>query len=349
MRAALREYVLPQIGAYPGAPTCAGVFTAKLASLEKIHRDLLFSGRVEACDGTRAMYDTLPLTIYQIGVSLVSYRGSQGSLGYRLYRRDLRVVNSDPVAEMKELLQRRAQRSGLNQPSRQDTLSELAGRGIMAYAERAMLLDRSSAPWRMGHGNPAPYELVTGSGSLDLMIEATRLIRRLVEEHQRFIFVASEPNDRLLRTIGHALDPLEFAIVGTLREVVERIVDKGHYRGKTTADTTWDGELLDGRGWIERFRDKVAPKIVVGVYRASAMATPQTFYAHEDYADMAAHIALADSVLQEHRGFPLLIDLADSICLRNFGGDALVGPTSAAYAAADAPFRFLSERASRRM
>lgn len=349
MRTTLREHVLPQIGAYPGAPKCAGVFTASTSSLERIHRDLLFPGRVEACDGTRATYDTLPLTIYQIGVSLVSYRGSQGSLGYRLYRRDLRVANNDPVAEMTDLLKRRAQRGGLNQPSRQDTLSELAGRGIMAYAERAMLLDRSSAPWRMGHGNPAPYELVTGSGSLDLMIEATRLIRRLVEEHQRFIFVASEPSDRLLRTIGQALDPLEFAIVGTLREVVKPIVDKGHYRGKVPANAIWDGQHLDGRRWIERFRDTIAPKIVVGVYRASAMATPQTFYAHEDHAEMAAHIALADSVLQEHRGFPLLIDLADSICLRNFGGDALVGPTSAAYAAADAPFRFLSERASRRM
>ena len=41
------------------------------------------------------------------------------------------------------------------------------------------------------------------------------------------------------------------------------------------------------------------------------LAPPQLFYAHEDHADIAALVALADSVLQEQRGFPLLIDLAD--------------------------------------
>jgi hypothetical protein len=72
----------------------------------------------------------------------------------------------------------------------------------MAYAERAILLNRSTATWRMGHGNPAPYELITGSGNLDLMIESTKVIRELVERHQKFVFVASEPSDRVLLTIG---------------------------------------------------------------------------------------------------------------------------------------------------
>ncbi|MCC7106760.1 MAG: hypothetical protein IT307_16630, partial [Chloroflexi bacterium] len=66
------------------------------------------------------------------------------------------------------------------------------------------------------------------------------------------------------------------------------------------------------------------------------------------HTHLAAHIALADSVLQEHRGFPLLIDLADRICAATFGPDSLVEPLLAAYARAGAPFRFLSERASRR-
>jgi hypothetical protein len=54
-------------------------------------------------------------------------------------------------------------------------------------------------------------------------------------------------------------------------------------------------------------------------------------------------------VLQNHRGFPVLIDLADRICATTFGPDSLAGPLQAAYAAAGAPFRYLSERASRRL
>ena len=40
---------------------------------------------------------------------------------------------------------RRDQRGGLNQPSRRDALSDLARRGIMAYAERAIWSDHNLA------------------------------------------------------------------------------------------------------------------------------------------------------------------------------------------------------------
>lgn len=40
---------------------------------------LLFNGAVEACDGTSVEHGTLPVTITQIGVCLVSYQGDQGS------------------------------------------------------------------------------------------------------------------------------------------------------------------------------------------------------------------------------------------------------------------------------
>ena len=62
---------------------------------------------------------------------------------------------------------------------------------------------------------------------------------------------------------------------------------------------------------------------------------------------MAVHIALADSVLQEHRGFPLLIDLADAVCRGVFGRESIEGPVATAYAEAGAPWRYLSERETR--
>ena len=348
MHRVIREEIFPRLDAYPGAPKGAGVYEADIADLKRIHRGLLFNGGVEACDGTQQTHDTLPLTIHQIGVSLVSYQGSQGTWGHRLFRRDLRVSGKNPVDEMAQLLERREHRGGLNQPDRRDTLSELARRGIMAHAERAILLQRSDATWRMGHGNPAPYELITGSGSLDLMIESTKIIRELVESHQKFVFVASEPRDRALLTIGQALRPLEYAVVGTLKEMIDKTVERGHYRMHTTVDSRWDGVRLGPEEWIRKFRDVVAPQIVVGIYRATRLAPAQVFYAHVDHADIAGHIALADSVLQEHRGFPMLIDLADNVCRGVFGGDALTGPVATAYADAGAPWRYSSERTTRR-
>ena len=87
--------------------------------------------------------------------------------------------------------------------------------------------------------------------------------------------------------------------------------------------------------------------MVVGVYRATRVAPAQVFYAHADHAHEAAHVALADSMLQEHRGFPVLLDLADHVCSSVFGGDTLGGLVAAAYADAGAPWRYLSERATR--
>ena len=51
----------------------------------------------------------------------------------------------------------------------------------MYYAERAVLLRHSKAVWRMGHGNPITYELLTGAGILELMVAATRMLRELIE------------------------------------------------------------------------------------------------------------------------------------------------------------------------
>ena len=223
----------------------------------------------------------------------------------------------------------------------------MARRAIMAYAERAILLEKSNATWRMGHGNPAPWELLTGAGSMDLMILAIKMLRRLIEGHKKFVFVSSEPADRVLLTIGQALKPLQYAIVDTLDEGMEKMVEGGHFRMHVTVDDEWDGESLKPIEWIRRFRGRVASQVVRGIYRATRAAPAQVFYAHKDHAHEAAHIVLADSVLQEHRGFPLLIDLADHVCSAVIGGTAMGGLLASAYADADAPWRYLSERNTR--
>jgi hypothetical protein len=340
----IRREIHPLIAEASHAPPGAGRHAVEPREIAEVQRGLLFNGAVECCDGTNQVHDTLALTIHQIGVSLVSYRGDRGCWQQRLFRRDLRLKAEDPVEAVLDLLERRGQRGGLHATQR-DVLSELAQRGLMSYAERAVLALKAQAPWRMGHGSPAPLELI-GAKFTDLVIESIKVIRQIIE-HGRFVFIASEPSDRALLTIGQGLRPLEYVIISTMRERIADYLESWSAGQRPTVDATWDGATLKPEEWVVRFRDVVAPKVVYGLYRATLLAPPQLFYAHVDHAHVAARIALADSVLLEQRGFPLLIDLADRVCQSIYGGGSLQELAASAYAAAGAPFRYGSERATR--
>ena len=334
IRKAVRDVVFPTITSRRNAPNDAGVFQATTAQLKSTQAQVLFNGATEGCDGTAAVHDTLPLTIAQIGVCLVSYLGEHGSWVQRLFRRDLRVRGLDPVEEAVAVLERRAARSGLGQPSTRDKLTELGRRGIMTYAERAVLLRKSKAPWRMGHGNPAPYELLTGSGSMDLLKAGLDVVEELVLSHRRFVFIPSAPGERMLLTIGNALRPLEYAVVDDSKQRMERIIEQGHLRGAH-------------RKRAENFCAATASNILVGVYRTSSDVPPQLFYAHKDFVHEAALIAMADSVIQSHRGFPMLIDLAHSVCQSTFGANAFSSTVQSVYARRGKALPFLGERETR--
>jgi hypothetical protein len=331
----IRNEVFSKIKTSPGAPPNAGVYQAKREDLEKIHTGLLFNGGVEACDGTSVVHDTLPLTITQIGVSLVSYNGNQGAWAHRLFRRDLRSKITDPVEEVMTVLERREKREGQGLDG--EKLSDLARRGIMTYAERAILKYKSQALWRMGHGNLVAYELITGlwASKKERIQVCLDLINWFVD-YKRFVFVPSAPRKRHWLMIGNALKPMEYAIVQTLQPDIENMLDTGGYRNESGV-----------RPLMQSFAHDVAPKIVVGLYRVWEAAPPYLFYAHVDNAEMAAHIAMADSLLQEHRGFPMLIDLADTVCTTTFGLDTFLPSVQTVYAEQGQPFKYLGERETR--
>jgi hypothetical protein len=341
--AEVRSRILPLLSSSPSAPPGAGCYHVDPDEVIRTQRGLLFNGCVEACDGTSDTHDTLALTIHQIGVSVVSYRGNTDTWQQQLFRRDLHR-KEDAADSVLELLEERGRRGGLHEDE-SDPLSELARRGLMTYMERALLTRVARADWRMGHGSPAPLELICAYFT-DLVIESIKVIRELVA-HGRFLFVASEPKARALITIGQGLRPLEYAVVGTLRHWIDRQVEGWRQSHPPSVDLSWDGTKLEPREWVMRFRDEVAPKVVYGLYKATHLAPPQVFYAHVDHAHVAARIAIADSVLMEQRGFPMLIDLADRVCRSVYGGGSLAELAQAAYAAADAPFLFGSERDTR--
>jgi hypothetical protein len=172
-------------------------------------------------------------------------------------------------------------------------------------------------------------------------------LEELICGHRKFVFVPSDPVDRLLLTIGDALGPLEYAIVRPLSDQIAPYLRGADYDLRTTSDTTVSGRRLSSREWIRRFRNEIAAQVAVGVYRASAVAPARVFYAHVDHAHQAALIAIADSLLQPHRGFPMLIDVAHHVCAATLGPDTLAGPLQAAYTRAGVPLRYLGERMTR--
>ena len=335
----IRDAVFPRLRDSSNiyAPHNAGNYQMTPEEVADVHRHVLFNGATECCDGTVAAHDSLLLSVVQIGISLVAYQGSQGTWVQRLYRRDLRTHTLDPAAEALALLERRRNRSADDAEEPNDPLSRLVRRTLMEYAERAALATLSTARWRMGHGSPVPTDmlLLTGTATKALQTASLQVLRQLLLQHKRFVYVVSNPNDKLLLTIGDVLRPLEFAIVETMEHQFHKL------------------RLLQSRiGRADRkdviaFMDEVGPQIVTGVYRAAPHAPARVFYAHKDHACEAAAIAIADSTLQPYRGFPMLIDLADIVCGNTFDGGSFAGSLQDAYAGAGQPTRYMGERETR--
>lgn len=325
--AAIRAQIIPQLRdpTRPSAPPLAGVWPVSLPDLEKIHRGTLFAGHVDACDSTVQVHESLALTIIQIGIALVGYHGEEGTWAHRLYRRDLQGTPANAVELARQLLELRDPHSPRGPEDTRDQLTELGRRGITSYAERAVLTKMSEAAWRMGSGSPAPYELLTGAGAMDLVLPSLDMLEELLVTYRRFVFVPTRGHRSLL-TIGRALAPLEFAVVHKLRTYIGEMVEAGHLRGHR----------------LQRAKEFVASAgeaVAVGVFRASSHAPPYVFYApaEKELCAQAAAIALADAVIQEHRGYPMLLDMAKQFCTAAFSREEFLGPIQAAYAARNEP------------
>lgn len=332
LRDIVRREVLPKIGRAPGAHKDAGVYLARPNEIGKVHEGLLFPGLVEAVDGTSSSHDTLPLGITQIGIAVVSYGGTSATFAQRVYRKEVAGRTSDPFRAALEVIDRRDARSGVDQ---KDGLSELARRGIMTYAERKILLDKATAPWRIGHGAPAPYELLTGSGNMRLLEASLDVLRKMILDLKQFVFIPSAPGERGLLTIGNALLPGEYVILNSLEGVIERIVEKGHYAAEHKENA-------------RQFVRDCGPHVMYGIYCASEHSPPYMFYAHREHVHTAARIAIADSILRPARGFPMLIDVADVTCKSAFGAAGFLGLIHDAYSQAGVPMRYFGERETRR-
>lgn len=334
VRRAVRDAIFPALRESRSNVKDTGVWKLSAEDIERTQRDVLMNGLVEGCDGNVHIFNTMALQIVQIAVVGVSYKAQEESWAHRIFKRDIRITpDADIVEETLKLLKLRSPDEDNN---KQRKITSMMTRGIMTFMERQILATALRAPWRIGHGHPLPYELLTGSGSHDLIRLSIPVLQKLLE-HRKFIFVPSDTNEQHYKTIGDALEPGEYAIIDDLSLYLERI-KRGGYRGE------WKTVLNDG---LESFMDDAASQVIVGAYRAAQFSPPQLFYAHRDFIHEAARIAIADSSYLDHRGFPMLIEVADNMCRTYFGAQSIEQPALAAFGATEAPFRHLGERTTR--
>ncbi|WP_426752953.1 hypothetical protein [Myxococcus sp. Y35] len=332
VRTIIRQQVLPKISANSGGGAEeAGVYKATPEELATVHQSLLFSGKVEAVNGISTSHESLPLGITQIGIAAVSYGGTTGTFSQRLFRKEMSDQSADPVRDAIACINLRMERSA---SPRKESLSKLARRGIRTYAERAVLVDKSEAEWRIGHGNPCAHELITGSGYMSLLRASLAVLRRLIQQHKKFVFVPSALEERGILTIGHALQAGEYIIFETLERFGKRVVEHWKYGDRS-------------HRLAANFVRECCPDVISGVFRASDRTPPRSFYAHREHVHLAARIAMADSILRPERGFPMLLDVAEASCRSAFGEDGFMGLVHDAYAQAGANLQFFNEHTKR--
>lgn len=336
VRETIRNVIFPELPKLERAPKDAGVWQLTQDDVATVHKNVLMNGLVEGCDGNVHVHSTLALQIVQIAVTAVTYKAEEEAWAHRIYKRDIRVSGgADMIDETLKLLRKRSPNDDdANKPRR---VTEMMRRGVMTFMERQVLATASRAPWRLGHGNPLPYELLTGSGSHELIKMSIPVLQKLILDHKKFVFVPSDTKEEHIRTIGDALLPLEYAIISDMKTYIDR-VESGGYRGD------WGKDVLKQLKALFREAEDV---LVMGAFRATPFAPAQVFYAHKDYVHEAALIAISDSVHLDHRGFPMLIEMADQMCRAYFGAETLERPTITAFAQGGEPFRHLSERSTR--
>lgn len=258
--------------------------------------NLLFTGQVTGIDGTVATHQMLSGIRCQIGVVAVNYFNQKLRQSYYISETSLRHENEDILS----VLQRREFK---NRP-----ISNLVIRALLLYREREVALrPEYTNNYKMLHGPLLPFELMTGLGRLRAFYTTIDLLKRITADPKIFSVVStSRQNDYI--TLGTALNSGEY------------MVDEKYSLGDEVAD---DHDFMASQKWRERefdhmkeFLQKRVSKILVGVIRVGQR--PYMFYAHRDTFDLAAAIIARDALMQREKGFPLLIDYADTLCSEYF-------------------------------
>jgi hypothetical protein len=257
---------------------------------------LLLNGQVTAVDGTVSTHQMLSGVRCQIGVVAVNYFNQKLRQSYYISEASFQHSPDDVLNVLK------AREFGNR------SLSGLVIRALMLYREREVALrPEYKNVYRMLHGPLLPFELMTGLGRLRALYTTLGLLKQIVVDPKVFSVISTSRQSDYI-TLGTALNPGEY------------LVDERYSFGDEVADNT---DFMSPGRWREREFDHMkeflhhnASKILVGIIRVGQR--PYMFHAHRDNFELAAAIIARDSLMQREKGFPLLIDYADTLCSEYF-------------------------------
>lgn len=263
---------------------------------------LLFNGKVVGIDGTVARQHTLAGLRCQIGIVAVNYFNEKVKQSYFISETSLQTETDDVLEILK------------SREARNRALSNMVVRALLLYREREVAMRPEFAEaYKLLHGPLLPFELMTGLGRLRALETTLDVLERLVADPKVMSIISSTTQDDYL-TLGAALEPGEY------------LVDQSFSLGdeiKTNEDFFSESKW---RAWeyerVKEFLERAGSQIWIGIIKVSDR--PYVFHAHKSMFDQAAAIIARDALLQREKGFPLLIDYADTLCSEYFpSGDFL--------------------------
>lgn len=259
---------------------------------EKLYdaHDQLFSGKVVATDGTLNKYPLLTGLRCRIGVISTSYNND--TIDKVLYISEREFIDEE-TSNPKDYFEKIGKGT---------KISNLFLTSLMSYKEREMAFERPGE-WKFIHGTLVPLELrVPRIGEA---FESCLEIAKKIVNHKKCVGVISGSSEFDLVGAGSILNHGEYLHADYVSSRLEEDIDES-IGNKQEKDLLYD------------LKDNFLSKIKIGVFRVGPKS--YIFEAHEDYFDEAAALVIRDSMNQPFRGFPLLIDYADSLC------NQLVGP-----------------------
>lgn len=246
----------------------------------------LFTSNVVAIDGTLSRYPMVTGTRCRIGVVSTSYKNDRIERVLYVSERELAEPSSSAMDHFSKLLKSQA-------------VSDLLMRALMFFKERQLALERDEE-WKFVHGELLPFELRTGVGRLRALEVILGLGRQIIE-NKKVIGVIEETTHLELLNAGEILNPYEYICAKTLKEELGAFLDTARFASSDEAK-------------FRDFAEQYGAEVVVGIYRVGPK--PYVFQCHKDSVNEAIALVMADSQFQALRGFPLLLDYADSICAR---------------------------------
>jgi len=245
----------------------------------------LFDCRVSAVDGTHSTYPMLSGIRCRIGVAATSYKNKRTDGVVFVSEQHLHP----PETTVLDILKNRKPANRL--------ISNMLIRAIMFYMERKVGLDREEE-WVMFNGPVIPYELRTGIGRLRALEPCLALCERALDRKTIVGVIATSTEPEIV-SLGLALNQGEYIKLRSFKEDLEEYLPAAHFNSVDEAR-------------FRRFIETHGDALDVGIYKAGQRA--YIFHGHRDCFDEAAAIVMRDSMFQQSRGYPLLIDYADSLC-----------------------------------